>query len=332
MPQSCTQFLIRASRFFNHELRATFLTRQFALSDILRRLIWLVSMSLAVSFATAQQTLDQPALPSQFDLFAGYSAWIPNATIQGQHLSNSRQGIIIGGAYYFRPRFGVELSGDYHLAAGNTSMRSVAIGPILRRPLANNFQVFAHALGGAAEIVGPPDPIIAGDYYSYRQVGPTWGPQFTLGGGLDWTLLFFHHRLTLRLLQADYVYQHYELGANGRANLNTLRLSSGIVFRIGEMALPAPVTFTCTAAPQNVFPGELLTVTGEASNLDRRKDVSYHWSGPGVAQGESNPAVTIDTDGLTPGTYRIGGQVSEGPRAGQSAHCSVAFRVMPMRR
>jgi hypothetical protein len=332
MTQPRAQYLRRASRFFNRELSANLLVRRFTVSRILWWLLCLVLSSPVFPVVSAQQTLDKAAQPSQFDLFAGYSAWIPNAVIQGQHLSNARQGIIIGGAYYLKPKFGLELSGDYHLAAGNTSMRSVAVGPILRRPLANNFTVFAHALGGAAEIVGPPDPIIAGDYYSYRQVGPTWGPQFTLGGGIDWTLPFFHRRLALRLLQADYVFQHYEFGANGRANLNSLRLNSGIVFRIGEMAPPAPVKFTCTAAPQNVFPGELLTVTGEASNLDRRKDVSYHWLGPGVAQGESNPAVTVDTDGLAPGTYRIGGQVSEGPRAGQSAHCTVQFRVMPMRR
>src|ERR1700743_2620998 len=118
----------------------------------------------------AQHSGDAAALPSQFDLFAGYSAWMPNATIQGQHLSNSGSGIILTGAYYLNPMFGLELSSDYHFASGNTSMRSLAIGPIIRHPMAYNFTVFAHALGGAAELVGPPDPIIAGSYYMPRRL------------------------------------------------------------------------------------------------------------------------------------------------------------------
>ncbi len=287
--------------------------------------------SLASLPAMAQQAVDPAALPSRFDLFAGYSAWVPNATIQGQPLSNSRQGIILTGAYYLNPMFGLELSSDYHIASGNNSMRSLALGPILRRPIGHGFTAFAHALGGAAELVGPPDPVIAGSYYLPRRLGPVWGPQLTLGAGLDWTLPIFHHSVSLRLLQADYTYQHFELDSSGRANLDSLRLSSGIVFKIGAVAPRPPVTFACTATPQNVLPGELLTVTGETKNVDRRKNVTFHWTGPGLSQNEVNPAVTVDTAGLEPGTYRIGGQVSEGPRAGQSARCTVQFRIMPMR-
>jgi hypothetical protein len=310
--------------------------------EMIHYMVGIPAKTLKISLATillglaaqAQQTLNKDNIvPSKFDLFAGYTAWLPNATIEGNHLSNSRQGLIVSGAYYLTPTFGLELSGDYHIATGNNSMRSVALGPIVRRPVAHDFTVFGHILGGAAEFVGPPYTIFIGTIYQEdRRLGPAWGPQLTIGGGIDWAVPFFHHRLTLRLLQADYLYEYFHLDPSsavvGSSNLNTLRLNSGIVFRFGEVQAPPPVVLACTATPQNVLPGELLTVNGEASHLNRHKEATFHWTGPGVGQGEFNPAVTVDTTGLEPGTYRIGGQVSEGPRAGQSAHCTALFKVM----
>jgi hypothetical protein len=280
---------------------------------------------LMASTVTAQQAKSAPGPPaSQFDLFVGYTWWMPNSPIRGDHLSNSRQGIIVTGAYYLKPGLGIELSGDYHVAAGNDSMRSVAIGPILRLPVPNHFTIFAHALGGAAEFLIP------------GSLPPAWGPQFTIGGGLDWAVPFFGHRLTLRLLQADYVYEYFHYGGPesfvSNVNLNSLRLDSGIVIKMGSVAAPAPVTLTCTAVPQNVLHGELLTVTGEANNLHRHRGATFRWAGSGVGVGESNSAVTVDTAGLEPGTYRISGRVSEGARAGQSANCIAQFKVMAIQR
>jgi hypothetical protein len=300
----------------------------------LKNAILFLGFCLGPSIASAQQVAKAPATqPSQLDLFAGYSAWIPHNTVDGNPLSNSREGIILTGAYYLRPRIGIELSGDYHLASGNVSMRSVAAGPIFRRPLPYNFTGYIHALGGAAEVVVPSYsfPTPAGQFE--RIFGPAWGPQLTVGGGLDWTIPFFHHRLAVRLLQADYIYQYVHFAPSGDVDgstvFNTLRLSSGIVFRVGSVTAPAPVSLACTATPQNVLPGELLTVTSNPTNLNRHKEPTFHWTGPGVGHAESNPAVTIDTAGLEPGTYLIGGQVVQGPHAGESAHCTAKFRVMP---
>jgi hypothetical protein len=257
---------------------------------------------------------------------------LPNAVIHGEHLSNARQGVIASGAYYFSPSIGVELAGDYHLASANTSMRSVSIGPIFRFALPAHFTAFAHVLGGAAEIVGPE----VASYYGYPitadRIGPAWGPQLTFGGGIDWNVRFFHHRLSLRLLQVDGLYEYFHLDPLvGSRNLNTLRISSGVVFRFGAINPPLPVTLSCMASPLNVLPGELLTVSGEPDHLNRHKDIVFHWTGPGVGAGETSPAVTVDTAGLEPGTYLIGGQVVQGQHAGESAHCAAKFRVMPMK-
>jgi hypothetical protein len=296
-----------------------------------------LALSLSPSIACAEQNTGPIATQlSQVDLFAGYSAWIPHNTVDGHPLSNSRQGIIASGAYYLKPLVGIELVGDYHLATGNVSMRSVAAGPIFRRPLPYHFTGFVHVLGGAAEVVVPSYGFYTQAGQFERFFGPAWGPQLTVGGGLDWTVPFFHHRLNVRLLQADYVYQYIHFAptgsVDGSTTFNTLRLSSGIVFRFGAVSVPTPVSLICSVAPQNVLSGELLSVTGNPTNLNRHKQATFHWIGPGVGQGEVNSSVTVDTAGLSPGTYRIGGQVSEGPRAGESARCTTQFRVMPMQR
>jgi len=63
-------------------------------------------------------------------------------------------------------------------------------------------------------------------------------------------------------------------------------------------------------------------------DLDPRKKATFHWIGRGVSMNESEPIAEIDTAGLNPGVYKVGGHVSEGNRAGQSADCTAAYTVI----
>jgi hypothetical protein len=92
--------------------------------------------------------------------------------LQGEHLSNSRQGVIASGTYSFNRNIGVELAADYHLASGNTSVRSVSVGPVYRFPLPAHFTAYVHVLGGAAEIVGPEFPLYFGLPFANFQSHP----------------------------------------------------------------------------------------------------------------------------------------------------------------
>jgi hypothetical protein len=300
---------------------------------------WLIfAIILAASDAGAQQPASTKNTESRVDIFAGYSIWIPNGSVENTPFPgktpfpNDMHGAILSGAYYFTPTFGLELSGDYHVADANDSMVSFAVGPIVRRPLPRNFSVFVHALAGAADVVGPVAPVRGTQYY-YQQLGAAWGPQLTLGGGLDFRLPYFHHRLTLRLFQADYVFNHIDFGPTANiAHLSSGRFDTGIVWKLGSVDPPPPVTLACTATPQNIYPGEPVSVIGVASNLDRHKKTTFHWAGHGVGTTDTTPIVNVDTTGLEPGTFRISGHVSEGVRAGQSANCMAQFTVMPIRR
>ncbi len=77
--------------------------------------------------------------------------------------------------------------------------------------------------------------------------------------------------LGLRLFQVDYEYFHADFGpqapfpTGGRANLDIVRLSTGLVWHAGSIAPPPPVTYSCTANPGSVYPGDPVTVTGSAT-------------------------------------------------------------------
>ncbi len=73
----------------------------------------------------------------------------------------------------------------------------------------------------------------------------------------------------------------------GRANINAARLSAGIVFHVGSITPPPPVTLACSVSPESVFPGEPVTVTATAGDLDPKLNAIYSWSGTG-ATGTAN--------------------------------------------
>jgi hypothetical protein len=115
----------------------------------------------------------------------------------------------------------------------------------------------------------------------------TWGRQITLGGGLDYSLPYFHRHLSLRLFQADYVLEHVDFGPGGLADFDSGRFST------------APVAFACTATPQVVFRGDPLSVIGVATNLDRHRTVTFCWSGRGVTVNASQPVVELSSQRRT---------------------------------
>ncbi len=184
---------------------------------------------------------------------------------------------------------------------------------------------FVHGLAGAARFEGPqssfPPPGIDHTF--------TWGPALTAGGGLDYNLPWFNGHLGLRLFQADYEYLHINFGpqnfTGGRMNANTARLSTGLVFKFGNIVPPPPVAYACSASPATVYPGEPITITGTATNLNPKKTATYSWTGEG-ATGTSS-TVTIETGSTAPGSYTVTGHVTEGAKPGQSADCTAQYTV-----
>jgi outer membrane protein OmpA-like peptidoglycan-associated protein len=150
---------------------------------------------------------------------------------------------------------------------------------------------------------------------------------------LDYDLPFLNHHLALRLFQADYEYWHANFGPQplngGRANVDSARLSTGIVWKFGNIIPPPPVEYTCSANPASVFPGDPVTITGTPTNLNPKKTATYSWSGQGLTVKGDTATANVDTTGLQPGSYTVTGHVSEGQKAGQFADCTTNITVKP---
>jgi hypothetical protein len=303
------------------------------------------SVVLAVAAAATMMSLsafaqDKPAAKkapaddsaSRWDIFLGYSYLAPHGTVQVEQpgppgviepvdYKAVNVGGIVSGAYYFNKFVGAQAEVGIHEYGGagsgenNDGFTTASAGLIFRYPTAD-ITPFAHALVGAALVNGP------------EHEPNTWGPALTVGGGMDYNTPLFNHHLAIRLFQADYEYMHADFGPGvygGRANINAARLSAGIVLHVGSIAPPPPVTFACSVNPASVFPGEPISITGTADMLNPKKTAVYTWTGTGVTG--SGTTAKVDTSSLAPGSYTVKGNVSEGPKAGQSADCSATFTV-----
>lgn len=308
------------------------------LSSVSRILLVGCAVGLGASSLYGQTSTPAPAAPaeqpvSRIDVFTGYSYLaphgtvntpLPNGTTFSDRYSSVDYGALGSVAYYFNKYFGGQAEFGAHPDGNNDSFYTIQGGPIFRYPTSEGITPFIHGLAGAAKVGGPnAEPIAAHN--------ATWGPALTAGGGLDYNLPFWNNRLALRLFQADYEYMHANFGPRpvfgGRANISAARLSTGIVWKFGNIIPPPPVQYTCSANPESVYPGDPITITGTPSNLNPKKTATYSWSGQGVTVKGDTATANVDTTGLQPGNYTVTGHVSEGQKPGQFADCTANFTV-----
>jgi hypothetical protein len=271
--------------------------------------------------------------PSRVDLFLGYSYYGAHGQLKpfGINYSSINEGAIGSGAYYFNKYAGGEIIFAAHPDGKNDGMYSISAGPIFRAPM-QNFTLFAHGLVGGAHLGGPnsENPFYHNPYQ--------WGPAITAGGGMDYQLPWFDNRFSLRLFEADYKWIHANYGPTapgiptagalgGRTNLNGVELSTGILVHFGHIIPPPPVTYACSASPSTVFPGDPITVTGTAANLNPKKPTTYTWSADGGTISGTTSTATIDTKSAAPGSYTAKGHVSEGAKPGEMADCTATYTV-----
>jgi hypothetical protein len=281
------------------------------------------------------------ASPSRWDIFAGYSYLAPHGTVNtpvpGATVEANYDAVNLGGvfsgAYFFNRFTGVQVEFGEHEWGNQNDHNNIGTegnddgfvtiggGMIFRFP-AGNITPFVHALAGGANVNGP--------YFNAAK----WGPSLTAGGGLDYETPWFNHHLAFRIFQADYEFMHADFGTGyygGRANIDAARLSSGLVLHVGSIAPPTPVTMACTASPSEVFPGEPISISASAGNLNPKDNVVYNWTGSGVSG--SGATASVATDSLAPGSYSVTGTVKEGKKGKEglkpweTAQCSASFTV-----
>jgi hypothetical protein len=281
--------------------------------------------------------------PSRWDIFLGYSYLSPKGSVttlnpNNQTVTASYDQVNVGGvgsyAYFFNRFVGLQGEVGVHEygtqtsrgtsigSEGNDDGFTTVTGGIIARLPVQNFTPFVHGTVGGALVGGP--------YFEPNK----WGLDITAGGGMDVETPLLNRHFAIRLFQADYEYMHVNWGSGvyaGTANINSVRLSAGVVFHGGEIAPPTPITLACSANPETIYAGDPITVTVSAGELNPKDHVIYSWSGTGVTGNGTN--VTVNTASLAPGEYTIQGSVKEGKpgreglRPWENATCTAGLTV-----
>ena len=269
--------------------------------------------------------------PSRWDIFAGYSYLSPKATVNGTPYQSIDFGGIVSVARYFNRNLGLEFVGDVHSESqdphplhahrnnSNDDLSGGSEGLIFRFPSAD-ITPFVHALVGFERVGSVDQP-------------ENYGVVLTAGGGLDYGLPWFDHHFAFRVFQADYQYSHVNFGVDGRGNFNIARLSTGVVYHIGSVEPPPPITLACSINPTTpIFAGDPVTVTATPGMVNPKMTPTYAWTGTGVTG--TGTSATVATGALAPGTYSVRAVVTESKagskaplRPGQIADCSSSFTV-----
>jgi hypothetical protein len=152
----------------------------------------------------------------------------------------------------------------------------------------------------------------------------------TAGGGVD---VRIHHRLALRLIQAEYMMTRFDdLSTGSTATQNDMRISTGLVLRFGgnpapKLPPPPPLSYSCSVNPSAAFVGETIAVSGTAVSLNPAKTAVYTWTvDGGTVTGTSNTG-TINTSTAVAGSYTLKGHVSEGDKPSENADCTAVYTV-----
>jgi len=292
----------------------------------------LASLNLPAQSAPAAKT-SGTVYNSRFDFATLYSYFQAHGadTDVGISYNDIRIGEYASGSYYFNKRFGLEAAFEAHPDGNNDGLFDVEAGPIVRDNM-NHFSLFAHGLIGMGDLAGPNTRGCCNIGYTYHNPWTWGGPSLTAGGGLDINLA---RVVSLRLFQIDYTYNNVDFGPyagvrnvfplGGRAHLPGLQASAGLVWHFGDITPPPAVSYSCSVNPATVFPGDPVTVTGVALNLNPKRTAVYSWTSSGGAVNGSSSTVAVSNK--TAGSYTVNGHVTEGPRVGQSADCTASYTV-----
>ena len=171
---------------------------------------------------------------------------------------------------------------------------------------------FAHALFGVASARG-----------GQSLVGPTHRNAFAdaIGVGLDVKVA---RNISWRLFQIDYLGTKFRDGHNNQQN--NLRLSGGIVLRLGYPSAPLGASATCSVDKPEVWAGEPVKASVAPRNFDPKHTLKYAWATNGGKVQGQGATVTVDTAGVAEGqSYNVSVHVTDPKSKNAAATCQTTF-------
>lgn len=281
-----------------------------------------------VAMSTAVFAQDDSEVP-KVEIFTGYQ-WLnpggtvptpfqPSSTPIPYKLPDMPRGLGGGVTYNFNKFLGLEGDLGTNWNKYHDHESTFSVGPKLtwRNEGVN---IFAHTLLGYNRL--SPDGLNASN-----------GIGAILGGGID---LNAWKRVSIRLIEADYVWAHHNFADNvsssfpdlRRPSLGGARLRTGLVWNFGYGAPAAAPTAACSVQPSEVLVGEPITATATGSNFNPKHALTYNWSATGGKVTGKDGTATIDTNGVAGGSYTVTAHIVDPKqKKGGDVSCSANFTV-----
>ncbi len=279
------------------------------------------------------------------EIFGGYAFLFPNGWGDLDYKINNIPDAFDASNTYYLPHarnVGILMDGSGHFNGGTTP-------PNLENG-SNNSTGVGYALGGVQykHHTSSLSPFVRG-FVGVANISPDcchgteWSFAAGGGGGLDF---YVKPRISIRLIQADYIYSHYSHVFQGaqispQANQlvpdphptqwNSVRLAAGVVFSFGSYSAHLPPLCVASASPGEVNAGESVRLTVTGTNYDPKHTLNYGWTANGGRLSSAAAQSTeIDTAGLAPGSYAASATIID-PKLKKmnSSTCPAAFIVKP---
>ncbi len=264
--------------------------------------------------------------PPKVDVFLGYQWLNPGGTVPlgitqppvATKLSSLPKGFGGTATYNFDKIWGLSFDAGTNWG-DQVNEHTLSVGPRLMWR-GENVNMFVHTMLGWNRL-------------SPRDVSSSNGIGAILGGGID---LKIWKPLSFRLIEADYVLGRHnfagdvgagEPGSLRRPVLNGARLRTGIVLNFGGGQEPAPAA-ACSVDHSEVMVGEPVHVTVAPSNFNPKHTLTYNWASTGGKIEGKDTGATIDTNGMTGGSYTATARVVDPKvKKGGEASCTGNFTV-----
>ena len=280
------------------------------------------------TITTAQaQAPDNPQ--PKVEIFGGYSLVRPGVNVDGvaANLDALPAGWGAAATFNFAPHFGLtaDFGGHYKtfdpadvLAGADVHVGTVMFGPHLEART-THFAFFGEALFGlnrvsVTNVAGIPSSNAFG---------------LAVGGGVD---VHVSRHVDVRPLQLDFVHSKHTFSSFGGGTtgdpdvtFNSLRYQAGINFLLGVAPPGPPPSASCSVNPMDVYAGEPVTATAHGMNFNPKRTLSYSWSGSGGKLSGKDSSASVDTTGLSPGSYTVGATITDGHKG--EASCRATFTI-----
>ena len=280
----------------------------------------------------ATQSFDAP----RFDIATGYRLINANAP-PAECGCFSANGGFIGAQYNLSSRLGLVgevgtvRASRISLLGQNLALTTFLAGPRIVLP-GRRMSPFGEFMAGGAH---------AGDsYFPNSSSGASSASSFaySAGGGLDFDL---NSRYSIRLFDASFLHTSFPNGANGTQR--QLQINAGVVLHFGGPHGDAPqyiafaptphvkpvkdIALACYTNNHIVNSGRPVHISAETSVDPDRYYFTYDWTTTGGAIVGHGSVITINTDGLPPGSYSVAGHATLDSNPSQSLSCKVEFQV-----